>query len=196
MGDIFLCFYGWSGWYIPHGGACDIIFYHHSDVTLMPWLLKITANLDRLLKNLLGLTPKKLSKLYFTVLCEGNPLVTYRSPHEGPIMRKLFPYHEAIHYYDVIMITIASQISGASIVNPTVCSDADQRKHQSSVSLTFVRGIHRWPVNSPHKGPVTRKCFHLMTSSWMINSPYEKYVSRFVEFCYSYIIVDSWAHRV
>ena len=36
-----------------------------------------------------------------------------------------------------------------------------QRKHQSSV----VRGIHRWPVNSPHKGPVPRKCFHLMTSS-------------------------------
>ena len=36
----------------------------------------------------------------------------------------------------------------------TVCSGADQRKHQSSASLAFVRGIHRWPVNSPHKGPV------------------------------------------
>ena len=36
---------------------------------------------------------------------------------------------------------------------------ADQRKHQSSVSLAFVRGIHRWSVNSPHKGPVTRKIF-------------------------------------
>ena len=36
---------------------------------------------------------------------------------------------------------------------------ADQRKHQSSMSLAFVRGIHRWPVNSPHKGPVTRKMF-------------------------------------
>ena len=33
------------------------------------------------------------------------------------------------------------------------------RKHQSSASLVFVRGIHRWPVNSPHKGPVTRKMF-------------------------------------
>ena len=32
-------------------------------------------------------------------------------------------------------------------------------KHQSSASLAFVRGIHRWPVNSPHKGPVTRKMF-------------------------------------
>ena len=36
---------------------------------------------------------------------------------------------------------------------------ADQRKHQSSVSLAFVRGIHRGPMNSPHKGPVTRKLF-------------------------------------
>ena len=35
----------------------------------------------------------------------------------------------------------------------------DQRKHQSSVSLAFVRVIHRWPVNSPHKRPVTRKLF-------------------------------------
>ena len=35
----------------------------------------------------------------------------------------------------------------------------DQRKHQSSAALAFVRGIHRWPVNSPHKGPVTWKLF-------------------------------------
>ena len=36
---------------------------------------------------------------------------------------------------------------------------ADQRIHQSCASLAFVRGIHRWPVNSPPKGPVTRKMF-------------------------------------
>ena len=41
----------------------------------------------------------------------------------------------------------------------TVCSGADQRKHQSSALLDFVRGIHRWPVNSPHRGSVTRKMF-------------------------------------
>ena len=40
-----------------------------------------------------------------------------------------------------------------------LCSGADQRKHQSSASMAFVRGIHQWPVNSPHKGPVTRKMF-------------------------------------
>ena len=40
------------------------------------------------------------------------------------------------------------------------------KKHQSSSSLAFMRGIHRWPLNSPHKWPVTRTNFHLMTSSW------------------------------
>ena len=63
------------------------------------------------------------------------------------------------HYGDVIMCAIASQITSLTIVYSTVSSDADQRKHQSSASLTFVRGIHRGPVNSPYKLPVTRKMF-------------------------------------
>ena len=42
---------------------------------------------------------------------------------------------------------------------PPVCLSADQRTHQSSASLAFVRWIHRWPVNSPHKWSVTRKMF-------------------------------------
>ena len=33
------------------------------------------------------------------------------------------------------------------------------KKHQSPASLAFVRGIHRWLVNSLHKGPVTQKMF-------------------------------------
>ena len=65
------------------------------------------------------------------------------------------------HYSDVIMGAMASKITSVSIVYSTVCSGADQRKHQSSASLAFVRGIHRWPVNSPHKGPVKRKMFPL-----------------------------------
>ena len=63
------------------------------------------------------------------------------------------------HYNDVIMSTMASQITSASIVCSTIYSGADQRKHQSSASLAFVRGIHRSPVNSPHKSLVTRKMF-------------------------------------
>ena len=62
-------------------------------------------------------------------------------------------------YSDVIMGTIATQITGFSIVYSTVCSGADQRKHQSPESLALVGRIHRWPVNSPHNGPVTRKMF-------------------------------------
>ena len=46
-------------------------------------------------------------------------------------------------------------------------SGADQRKHQSSASLAFVRGIHRWPVNSRTNVQKRGKCFHLMTSSWI-----------------------------
>ena len=65
------------------------------------------------------------------------------------------------HYSDVIMGAMASLIPGVSIVYSTVCSGADQRKHQRSASLAFVRGIHRWPVNSPHKGPVMRTMFPL-----------------------------------
>ena len=57
------------------------------------------------------------------------------------------------------MSLIASQITSLTIVYSTVYSSADQRKYQSSASLAFVRGIHRGPVNSPHKGPVTRKTF-------------------------------------
>ena len=63
------------------------------------------------------------------------------------------------HYSDFIMGVIASQITSLTIVYSTVYSDVNQRKHLSSASLAFVRGIHRSPVNSTHKGPVTRKMF-------------------------------------
>ena len=54
---------------------------------------------------------------------------------------------------------MASQITSLTIINSTIYLGADQGKHQSSASLAFVRRIHRWPVNSPHKGPVTWKMF-------------------------------------
>ena len=57
------------------------------------------------------------------------------------------------------MNTMASLITSLTIVYSTVYSGTDEREHQSSALLAFVRGIHRWPVNSPHKGQVTRKMF-------------------------------------
>ena len=64
-----------------------------------------------------------------------------------------------LHYNDVIMNTMASPFTSLASVNAIVYASADQRKHQSSASLAFVRGIHRWPVTFPHKRPVTRKKF-------------------------------------
>ena len=64
-----------------------------------------------------------------------------------------------VHYSDVIMGTMTSQITSLTIVYSTVYLGADQRKRPCFASLAFVRGIHRWPVNSPHKRPVTRKMF-------------------------------------
>ena len=60
-------------------------------------------------------------------------------------------------YSDIVLGAKAFQITSLAIVYSTFYSSADLRKHQSSASLAFVRGIHQWPVNSPHKWPVTRK---------------------------------------
>ena len=67
------------------------------------------------------------------------------------------------HYNDIMMSAMASQITSLTIVYFAIVyaqnKRRDQRKHRSSASLAFVRGIHWWPVNSSHKGPVTRKMF-------------------------------------
>ena len=75
------------------------------------------------------------------------------------ILWMTFRYSNSVHYNDVIMSAMASQITSLSIAYSIVYSCADQRKHQSFASLAFVWGIHRWQVNSPHKRPVTRKMF-------------------------------------
>ena len=102
-----------------------------------------------------------LQKPWVTILSAK----TLKQPH----MASMFPLEQrnlrndcfiyVIHNNDVIMGTMASQITSLTIVYSTVYSVADQRKHQSSASLAFVWGIHRGPVNSPHQWPVTRKMF-------------------------------------
>ena len=73
-----------------------------------------------------------------------------------------------LHYSDVMMGVLASQITSLTIVYSIVYSDSDQRKHQSSASLACVREIHRWipRTNDQLRG----KCFHLMTSSWNMST--------------------------
>ena len=78
-----------------------------------------------------------------------------------------------IHYDDVIMTMLASQITSLTVVYSIVYSGVNQRKHQSSASLAFVRAIHRGPVNFPHKWPVTRKMFpfdDVIMIHWWISS--------------------------
>ena len=53
----------------------------------------------------------------------------------------------------------SDSVIGVSIICSKACSGTVERNHQSSVSLAFVRGIQRWPVEFLHKGPVTRKMF-------------------------------------
>ena len=72
---------------------------------------------------------------------------------------------QQVHYDDVIMTTVASQITSLTVVYSTIYSDADQRKHQSCASLAFVWGIHRDRWIPRTKGQLRGKCFHLMTSS-------------------------------
>ena len=90
----------------------------------------------------------------FLRLCEnngrGNQWITYT-----------YSYDLINHASDVIMSTMASQITDISMLCSSVCSGAYQRTHQSSASLAFERGIQRWPVISPHKWRVTRKMFLL-----------------------------------
>ena len=91
-----------------------------------------------------------------------------------------------LHYNDVIMNAMVSQITSLTIVYSTAYLGADQRKHQSSASLAFVRGIHRRLVNSPHKGPVTRKMFPfddvIMVIRWRtIHAPKNSFILSSVE---------------
>ena len=66
------------------------------------------------------------------------------------------------------MSSMASQITSLTVVYSTVYSGADQRKHQSSASLAIVRGVHRGPVNSPHKGPVSSGSFYFIFFSFLL----------------------------
>ena len=77
----------------------------------------------------------------------------------GLVFSRPKPVFPVQHYDDVIMTMLPSQITSLTVVYSIVYSGVNQRKHQSSASLAFVREIHRGPVNFPHKWPVTRKMF-------------------------------------
>ena len=88
------------------------------------------------------------------------------------------------NYSDVIMSAMAFHITGVSVVFSTVCSGADQRTHRSSASLAFVREIHQWPGDFPHKKPVTRQMY-----------PFDDVIMKSVNI-YNEIISVGWDSKV
>ena len=96
-----------------------------------------------------------------TLWRESNNGLWIRSKNTSKAKNVLMPcsLHDSAHHSDVIISMMASRITSLTIVYSTVYPSVDEIKHQISASLAFVRGIHRWPVNSPHKWPVTRKMF-------------------------------------
>ena len=95
--------------------------------------------------------------MYFRLISHQDFLVVFHYTWRAP--------QTSSHYTDVIMTTIASQINSLTVVYSVVYSGADQRKHQSSAALAFVRGIHRDRWIPRTNGQLRGKCFHLMTSS-------------------------------
>ena len=118
----------------------------------------------RKIKNSLGWTCdfSEFNFFYVTDLYSNNGAhisVKYHFQRLPSVTDRQAAINRHDHYNDVMMSAMASQNTSVSLVYSAVCSDADKRKHQSSVSLAFVWGIHRWSVHSPHKMPVTRKRF-------------------------------------
>ena len=93
------------------------------------------------------------------------------------------PLHSTslLQHYNVIMGAMVSQITGVSFICSAVC--LDEIKHQSSASLAFVRGIHRWPLDSHHKGPVRWTTFPfddvIMTIDWLFLPLLESMLSHY-----------------
>ena len=129
--------------------------------------------------------------------------VTMAAQGQNNIRLSFCPYHTQFvspwkHSNDIIMGAMASQITSLSIVYSTVYSRRTSKEHQSSASLAVVRGIHSWPVNSPHKGPVTRKVFPFddVIIEWSDNFPNKTSMWLLVAFsCYEFIPLV-WHHTI
>ena len=117
------------------------ILYCHFPLT---WSLLFS--ISRICLNIIGKSPDGLTKEVFI----GVEIFWWN------LSNKLVAF-TAIHYNDVIMGVVASQITGVPVVCTVIGSGTNQRKYQTSASLALVKGIHCWPMNSMHKGPVTQK---------------------------------------
>ena len=99
--------------------------------------------------------------------------------------------YSLIDYNDIIMGAMASQITSLTIVYSTVYSGADQRKHQSSASLAFARGIHRSPQRASNAENVSIWWRHQVlgnnNDTWLSNDDVLTHLKK-----YNKIGVNSW----
>ena len=136
--EIYSHFEAWTKWTI----CCNCIFLQESFVflfksnrILFPWRL--------IGRGLWGFSSRWLTQLDGIHSCRFESLRCPQISRQVAAATHWNGHFEASHYIDVIMTTMASQITGLTIVYSTVYLDADQSKHQSSASLAFVWGIHR-----------------------------------------------------
>ena len=159
----------------------------HPNITAMA--SQITGDMIVNLNVCSGADQRKLRSSASLGFVRGTHWWSVNSPHKGPVTGDLGDIGSYLasksgrldgriltHYSDAIMGAMASQITSLMIVY----SIADQRKHQSPASLAFLRGIHRSPVNSAHKWPVTRKMFPfddviMQIETWNIPSGVERH---------------------
>ena len=96
---------------------------------------------------------QELSTMHYEEFWRNQPAV-----HILPVGNSIIP-SVALQYNGVIISALASQITASRLFTQPFIQAQIKEYIKSSASVAFVRGIHRWPVNSPHKGPVTRNMF-------------------------------------
>ena len=107
----------------------------------------------------------QFAKIFTKLYCRCSLYWRNRLDHSTAIYYKIRSSHNrhhlilSIHFTDVIMNGKASQITSLTIVYATVYSRRRSKKTPMLRITGLCEGIHRWPVNSPHKWPVTRKMF-------------------------------------
>ena len=132
-------------------------------------------------------------------ICPSNLLLFCRQQRGLSLNARRSSVRFPSHYSDVIIGAMASQTSSLMIVYSTGYLGADVRKISKIRVNGLVRGIHWWPVNSQHKGPVTRKMFPFddvimtnMEAKWMDITPF--YANDSVAICHrlSLLPCNNW----
>ena len=114
-------------------------------------LVLATRKVNAFAKQIWWITCKVMIRKYIIHFktTKTNNVFLIKTINNRVFINSLVNWFSRRHYNDVIMGAIASQITNLTIVYSTVYSDADQRKHQNSVSLAFVRGIMFKEISEP-----------------------------------------------